>query len=93
MRSVALGRARDAHAGLSSLYLAVGMLDAAEHHSRAVLAGEDRGRDGDTLIAMAHQALAGVFGSNDEFGGASEIARDILLVAGFVIGLVNRGAF
>jgi tetratricopeptide (TPR) repeat protein len=55
-----LGRARDAHAGLSSLYLAVGMLDAAEHHSRAVLAGEDRGRDDDTLIAMAHQTLAGV---------------------------------
>ena len=39
------------------------------------------------------EALAGVFGSNDEFGGASEIARDILLVTGFVKGFVNRGAF
>jgi cellulose synthase operon protein C len=55
-----LGRPRDAHAGLSTLYLAVGMLDAAEHHSRAVLAGEDRGDVDDTLIAMAHQTLAGV---------------------------------
>ncbi len=58
--ALALGRTRDAHAGLSSLYLAVGMLDAAEHHARAVLAGEDNGTADDTLIAMAHQTLAGV---------------------------------
>jgi tetratricopeptide (TPR) repeat protein len=59
--ALALGRARDANAGLSSLYLAVGMLDASEHHARGVLSDEDRGPTDDTLIAMAHQALAGVF--------------------------------
>jgi Flp pilus assembly protein TadD len=58
--ALALGGGRDAHAGLGSLYLAVGMLDAAEHHARAVLDGEDRGGVDDTVIAMAHQTLAGV---------------------------------
>lgn len=58
--ALALGRARDAQAGLGGLYLAVGMLDAAEHHARAVLAGEDRGAVDDTLVAMAHQTLAGI---------------------------------
>jgi tetratricopeptide (TPR) repeat protein len=58
--ALALGEARDANAALSTLYLAVGMLDAAEHHAKAVLAGEDRGAVDDTLIAMALQTLAGV---------------------------------
>lgn len=58
--ALALGGGRDAHAGLGSLYLAVGMPDAAEHHARAVLEGEDRGAVDDTLVAMAHQTLAGV---------------------------------
>jgi tetratricopeptide (TPR) repeat protein len=66
-----LGRARDAHAGLGGLYLAVGMLDAAEHHSRAVLAGEDRGTADDTLIAMAHQTLAGVCAARGDPVGAA----------------------
>ena len=59
--ALALGRTRDANAGLGSLYLAVGMLDAAEHHARGVLSDDDRGAVDDTLIAMAHQTLAGVF--------------------------------
>jgi tetratricopeptide (TPR) repeat protein len=58
--ALALGEARDANAALSTLYLAVGMLDAAEHHAEVVLAGEDRGGVDDTLIAMARQTLAGV---------------------------------
>lgn len=51
------------------------------------------------------EALAGVFGGNDELGGARKIAREILLVTGLVAssiavsvksvvrGFVNRGAF
>jgi tetratricopeptide (TPR) repeat protein len=58
--ALTLGRARDAHAALGPLYLSVAMLDAAEHHARAVLGGEDRGAADDTLIAMARQTLAGV---------------------------------
>jgi tetratricopeptide (TPR) repeat protein len=58
--ALGLGRARDANAGLAAVYLTVRMLDAAEHHARAVLEAEDRGGADDTLIAMAHQTLAGV---------------------------------
>jgi len=58
-QALALGRIREAHADLADLYLSVDMLDAADHHARAVLAAEDQGRDDDTLVAMAHQTLAG----------------------------------
>ncbi len=59
-RALALGQARDAHAVLAALYLAMAMLDAAEHHAQAVLEGADRGEADDLLFAMAHQTLAGV---------------------------------
>ena len=59
-RALALGHARDAHAVLAALYLAMAMLDAAEHHAQAVLDGVDRGEADDLLFAMAHQTLAGV---------------------------------
>jgi tetratricopeptide (TPR) repeat protein len=62
-----LGRGREAHAPLSALYLSVGMLDAAEHHAAAALAGEDRGAADDTLIAMACQTLAGVAEARGDF--------------------------
>jgi tetratricopeptide (TPR) repeat protein len=77
--ALSLGRGRDANAGLSALYLGVGMLDAAEHHARAVLAGEDRGTADDTLIAMAHQTLAGVFEGRGE---ADAAARQLDLAYG-----------
>jgi tetratricopeptide (TPR) repeat protein len=69
--ALALGEARDANAGLSTLYLAVGMLDAAEHHARAVLAAADRGAADDTLIAMARQTLAGVCTARGDREGAA----------------------
>ena len=59
-RALALGQTRDAHAVLAALYLAMSMLDAAEHHALAVLEGPDRGEADDLLFAMAHQTLAGV---------------------------------
>jgi len=69
--ALSLGRASDANAGLSMLYLAVGRLDAAEHHAQAVLAGEDRGVADDTLIAMACQTLAGVCTARGDVEGAA----------------------
>ena len=70
--ALALGEARDANAGLSTIYLAVGMLDAAEHHAKAVLACEDRGGSDDTLIAMARQTLAGVCTARGDADGAAQ---------------------
>ena len=65
-RALKLGKRADAHADLSTLYLAVGMLDAAEHHALAVLAGVDRGMLDDVLFAMAHQTLASVAASRGD---------------------------
>jgi len=59
-KALRLGRAKDATADLASLYLAVGMLDAAEHHAKAVLAEPDLGAADDVLFAMAAQTLASV---------------------------------
>ncbi len=70
--ALALGAARDANAALGALYLAVGMLDAAGHHAKAVLAGEDRGAVDDTLIAMALQTLAGVCTARDDAEAAAQ---------------------
>ena len=36
------------------------------------------------------EALAGVFGGDDEFGGAREIARDIVLFWVFVTGFITN---
>jgi tetratricopeptide (TPR) repeat protein len=58
--ALALGRTSEANADLASLYLAVGMLDAADHYAKAVLAGEHRGVTDDVLFAMAAQTLASV---------------------------------
>jgi len=57
-RALALGRLREAHADLASLYLSVGMLEAADHHAHLVLTSPDEGRDDDTLVAIAYQTLA-----------------------------------
>jgi len=69
-RALALGRTTEASADLAALYLSVGMLDAAEHHARAVLGGPDRGARDDTAFAMAHQALAGVLKARGDAAGA-----------------------
>ncbi len=70
-RALALGQARDANAVLAALYLAMQMLDAAEHHALAVLEGPDRGEADDLLFAMAHQTLAGVLEARGEAEAAT----------------------
>ena len=65
-RALALGRVREAHADLAELYLAVAMLDAADHHAHLVLSAPDEGRDDDTLVAIACQTLAATCEARDE---------------------------
>ena len=69
-RALALGRVRDASADLASLYLSVGMADAAEHYARAVLAAPDAGAADDLVVAMAHQTLASLADARGDRAGA-----------------------
>jgi len=57
-RALELGRTREAHANLASLYLSVEMLEAADHHARLAVKSPGEDHDDDTLIAMAYQTLA-----------------------------------
>jgi tetratricopeptide (TPR) repeat protein len=70
-RALTLGHTRDANAVLAALYLAMQMLDAAEHHALAVLEGPDRGEADDLLVAMAHQTLAGVLEARGDAAAAT----------------------
>ncbi|MDR3512455.1 MAG: hypothetical protein P4L73_12535, partial [Caulobacteraceae bacterium] len=70
-RALALGRVRDASADLATLYLAVGMPDAAEHYARAVLGAEDAGPADDLVVAMAHQTLASLLEARGEPAAAA----------------------
>ena len=75
-RALALGRTCEANADLASLYLSVGMLDAAEHHAGAALQAADPTAADQTPAAMAHQTLAGVCKARgDDAGAARQLDR------------------
>ena len=59
-------RAADAHAALGGLYLSVGIVDGAEHHSRRAL-------DADFGHAPASQTLAAVLEARGEAAAAAEV--------------------